>query len=95
MDTGKQLVPAAAAAVPIAVPLQAEAATARLRAALQGAGFDVERDFEHCRADVTTSGMGTVTLGRLSVTTAERLAEVLEALPRRAATDAPPVGDED
>lgn len=70
---------AAGSVAPVAVPPEAEAAKERLRAALEGAGFDVERDFEHCRADVTTSGMGNVTLGRLSLTTAGRLSAVLEA----------------
>jgi hypothetical protein len=70
----------AASVTPVAVPPEAETAKERLRAALQGVGFEVERDFEHCRADVTTSGMGNVTIGRLSLTTANRLSAVLEAL---------------
>jgi len=79
----------AAPVTPVAVPPEAEAAKERLRAALEGAGFDVERDFEHCRADVTTSGMGNVTLGRLSLTTASRLSAALEAFSLAARTGNP------
>lgn len=79
MDSGTSSTQQSAGSVaPVAVPPEAEAAKERLRAALEGAGFDVERDFEYCRADVTTSGMGNVTLGRLSLTTAGRLSVVLE-----------------
>ena len=81
MDSGTSFMQQADAApvAPVAVPPEAEAAKERLRSALEGAGFEVERDFEHCRADVTTSGMGNVTIGRLSLTTANRLSAVLEA----------------
>ena len=65
--------------VPVSVPPEADTAAQRLRSALAAAGFDVDRDFEYCRADVTTSGLGNVTLGRLSLSTATRLCEALEA----------------
>lgn len=63
---------------PISVPADATAAAQRLSAALGAAGFDVTRDFAMVRADVTSSGTGHVTVGRLPVSTAVRLAELVE-----------------
>jgi hypothetical protein len=62
----------------VPVPREAEMAERRLRAALTEVGFDVERDFTVFHPDVTSSGQGFVSVGRLSVTTADRLAEILE-----------------
>jgi hypothetical protein len=61
------------------VPREGVIAERRLRAALVEAGFDVERDFAVFHPDVTSTGQGFVAVGRLSITTADRLAEVLEA----------------
>jgi hypothetical protein len=68
--------PRAREAVP--VPREAVMAERRLHAALAEVGFDVKRDFAVFRADATGTGQGFVAVCRLSVTTAERPAEVLE-----------------
>jgi hypothetical protein len=73
----------------IPVPPAAEQAAARLRAALADAGFDLERDFTAVRADVTTSGQGFITIGRLMLATAERLCELLESSAHEAPHHAP------
>lgn len=63
---------------PVPVPAQTSSAAERLHAALLAAGFTVPGDVSMVRADVTTSGDGQVTVGRLPTATALRLAEVLE-----------------
>ncbi len=56
----------------------AEAAASHLRSALERVGFLVERDFEHWVPERTARGVGVVRIGRLSVTTADRLWRVLD-----------------
>jgi hypothetical protein len=63
----------------VSVPEAADRVAGRLRAALVGAGFNVDRDFEAVRAEVTATGQGYVTLGKLLPAAAERLCELLES----------------
>ena len=63
---------------PVPVPADARTAAERLHTALTAAGFAVPGDFAMVRADVTISGVGHVTIGRLPVSTAQRLANALE-----------------
>lgn len=79
---------------PVDVPSDAQRAALRLRSALEEVGFDIERDFAHCRADVTSSGEGFVAIGRLSLSTADRLAATLETA-KASGTDAGTAAQED